>query len=561
MTLPFRGLGHPRRALRAQLLAGACLVWSGVCGLVLAAPDAPAPGPWPEALYNPRSAPDDLILPLPCGGAMAFRAVATPAASARTRLVGPFGGGTDGAGERHLLVGKYEVTALQYQTVMAQGAGLACPPVAPAAPAGRGTDGRLLAQAGVSRIDAVNFAAQLSRWLQANAARLPPCTGVERPCLPRVEGRPAFVRLPLDAEWDYAARGGALVTDAEFALARYPMPEGLERHAWFNRNSDGELAQIGLRLPNPLGLHDLYGNAWELMNDPYSSEAFPGQVGGDALRGGGIHSAEEDLRADARIEVQPYDSAGDVKTADTGFRVVLAAPVVTTAARRPAVAAPDGGTTVARPAPTAGLPVPSPSPPPADGRLRIEVDQAAIVLVDGEVQGAAVAGRALEVKGLARGTHQVEARAAGGRSAQTSLEIGSAVPALVRLHLDPTPEQVELALALGSAERLRVRKQLDDLGYPAGPVSDRFDASFRRVLRRFQEDEGLPVTGFLNLETRSRLALRVVQRGQPERPLQPPRPMPNQPPNQPPPRPGGSVLEFPDAGPGGGWMDPAPPGY
>ena len=547
MTLLFQGPGLLRRRLFAGLLVG---VW----GLVPAAPDDPAPGPWPEALYNPRPAPDDLLLPLPCGGAMAFRAVVTPAGSDRTRLVGPFGGGTDGAGERHLLVGKYEVTALQYQTVMAQGAGLPCPAAAPAAPAGRGTDARLLAQAGVSRIDAVNFAAQLSRWLQANAARLPPCTEGKRPCLPRVEGRPAFVRLPLDAEWDYAARGGVLVTDAEYVLPRYPMPEGLERHAWFNRNSDGELAQIGLRLPNPLGLHDLYGNAWELMSDPYSSEAFPGQVGGDALRGGGIHSAEEDLRADARVEVQPYDSAGDVKTADTGFRVVLAAPVVTTAARRPAAAASGGAAAGPRPLPAAGLP--PPSPPAADGRLRIEVDAAAIVLVDGEVKGAAGAGRALEVKGLARGRHQVEARASGDRVAEASLEIGSAAPVRVRLHLDPTPEQVEMALALGSAERRRVREQLDRLGYQVVAVSDRFDTDFRNVLRQFQGHEGLSVTGFLNAETRSRLALRVVQRGQPERPLQPSRPVPP----APPPRPGGSVLEFPEAGPGGGWMDPSLPG-
>jgi len=51
--------------------------------------------------------------------------------------------------------------------------------------------------------------------------------------------------------------------------------------------------------------------------------------------GGGIHSADADLRADARVEVQPYDAAGDVTTADTGFRVVLAVPIVTSGARPP----------------------------------------------------------------------------------------------------------------------------------------------------------------------------------------------------------------------------------
>jgi len=306
---------------------GILAVW-----LLIPAPLWAAPAPvvaWSATHYNPSPLPDDLVLPLPCGGALAFRPVATPAESPRTRLVGPFAEPA-GTAQRHLLIGKYEVTVQQYQAVTTQAAGQACPAVP-----GLTQTTRMAAQVGVSRIDAVNFAAQLSRWLQANAVRLPACEADARPCLPRVDGKPAFVRLPMDLEWEYAARGGAAVTDEVFARPRYPMPEGLDRHAWYNRNSDGEIAPIGRRLPNPLGLYDLYGNAWEVMNDPYSSTQFPGQTGGDVLMGGGIHSADEDLRVDARVEVQPYDAAGDVTTADTGFRVVLAVPVVTSAARPP----------------------------------------------------------------------------------------------------------------------------------------------------------------------------------------------------------------------------------
>jgi hypothetical protein len=34
--------------------------------------------PWPERFYNPQPSPDDLILPMPCGGSMAFRRIDVP---------------------------------------------------------------------------------------------------------------------------------------------------------------------------------------------------------------------------------------------------------------------------------------------------------------------------------------------------------------------------------------------------------------------------------------------------------------------------------------------------
>ncbi|AUB83954.1 SUMF1/EgtB/PvdO family nonheme iron enzyme [Candidatus Thiodictyon syntrophicum] len=520
-------------AVRRSLSLGLALALVAA-GPAAAAP-APAAAPWPAGLYNPKPLADDLILPLPCGGALALRPVATPADSRRTRLVGPFAGPT-GDAQRHLLIGKYEVSALQYQAVMAQGSGQACPPVA-AAPAGAQVDPRLAAQVGVSRIDAINFAAQLSRWLQANAGHLPPCAAGAAPCLPRVEGKPAFVRLPLDLEWEYAARGGALVPDDTFALPRYPMPEGLDRHAWYNRNADGEIAPIGRRLPNPLGLHDLYGNAWELMNDPYSSPQFPGQVGGDVLMGGGIHSADEELRADARVEVQPYDSAGDVKTADTGFRVVLAAPVVTSAARVPAAP-------------------PPPAPPretPADGHLRIEVDAYAMVLVDGEVKGSFDAGRPLELRGLRTGSHRIEVSplVSGYPKAEKTVVLTDAEPVSIQIHLEPTPERAESLLDLNPDQRRRVRRQLNDLGYPCDPASDRFDRGFQVVLREFQRESGLPITGKLTPETRAQLERRAAEQQRARKAAErAPAPAP---------QPGGRYLQPADSAPDGRWMDPAAP--
>ena len=475
---------------------------------------------WPEKLYNPKPLADDILVPIPCGGALAFRPVGTPAGSTRTDLVGPFGS-SDGAGERYLLIGKYEVTALQYRAILAQGAGGGCPTVQDLPEAEAASP-----QVGASRIDAVNFAAQLSRWLHANARDIPACTVGNRPCLPRVDGKPAFVRLPLDQEWEYAARGGGAVSDQVFAQPRYPMPEGLERHAWYNRNADGSIAPIGLRLPSPLGLHDLYGNAWEVMNDPYRSERFPGQIGGDVLRGGGIHSAEDDLRADRRVEIQPYDSKGDVQTADTGFRVLLAASVVTslsklsvpTDAGQAPQQMPDGGSLVgAGRAPADHLPpapvsTPPAAPPAQDGHLQIRVDAKSIVLVDGEVRGAAIVGGYLEVSGLARGTRLVEARAAGYADAETRVQIDGADPVEVRLHLEPTPERAESLLALTRADRYRVQKQLEELGYTCDPTQNNLSPGCRAQLEQFQQRNGLPPTGYMNAETRALLERQAVER-------------------------------------------------
>ncbi|WP_295393069.1 SUMF1/EgtB/PvdO family nonheme iron enzyme [uncultured Thiodictyon sp.] len=508
-----------RPATRCGPVLGAALVLAAVGAVA-------APSPWPPGSYNPRPLPDDVILPLPCGGALAFRPVATPAGSPRTTLVGPFTGPVTGpgeAGQRYLLIGKYEVTVLQYRAVIAQAAGRSCPALPP--PGNAQAAMLATAQVGVSRIDAVNFAAQLSRWLHANAARIPPCTIGPTPCLPRVDGQPAFVRLPLSTEWEYAARGGAQVTDDTFAARRYPMPEGLARHAWYNRNADGEIAPIGRRLPNPLGLHDLYGNAWEVMNDPYRSTQFPGQVGGDVLMGGGIHSADDELRADARVEVQPYDTAGDVTSADTGLRVVLAAPVVTS-----------GGSAAAS---------------VADARLRIELDARAMVLLDGELQGSFGVGTPLELTGLRHGSHRIEASplTPGYTPAAATVDLPDAAPVTVRLHLEPPPARAQSAPALTSDERRRVRQQLSDLGYPCDPASDRFDRAFAVVLREFQRESGLAMTGQLSAETRRVLEERSARQRQRAK----------SPAHSTPPPPGGRYLQSPAHIPAEPWMDPAPP--
>lgn len=157
--------------------------------------------------------------------------------------------------------------------------------------------------------------------------------------IPRTpDGAEGIVKLPTEAEWEYAVRGA----EGPSYKADDPYGGDLERYeVFFLPGSDGKAREVGSRPPNGLGLHDMLGNVRELMDGSYSVGGVAG--GGFLLKGGSYLSERAELRSSGRAEQQRLGKdSKPSRRPDVGLRLCLSAEIFTSLASTMPEAKEDG---------------------------------------------------------------------------------------------------------------------------------------------------------------------------------------------------------------------------
>ena len=128
-------------------------------------------------------------------------------------------------------------------------------------------------------------------------------------------------RLPTEAEWEYAARGGK-----KSSHYKYSGSGNIYDVAWHRDNSGGKTHAVGTKSPNELGIYDMSGNVWEWCSDWYGDYSAGAQTNpqgpssGSArvVRGGSWFHVARSCRVSHRYSYDPNTSFNDF-----GLRLVL----------------------------------------------------------------------------------------------------------------------------------------------------------------------------------------------------------------------------------------------
>ena len=307
----------------------------------------------PADCCNPRPASDDIELPMPCGMTMVLRPVAIPVSGflgdkqfpmglssteegrslyekqMAAHISAPFRqenlpaawSGKLPADEKdaycYYFIGKYEITRAQWAAVM-EGKEV--------------TEGGNLPVSDISWYDLQEFFRKYNEWLLSSHVD----------AVPRIDNVPAFLRLPTEAEWEFAARGGNLPPEVQVDND-FVLDEGrvVEDYAIFGSRYDAPMP-VGSRMANTLGVYDMAGNVAEFVQGGFrftisDTVAGGGHVrrlhgaeGGLLVKGGSFLATDEkDVYPGKRVEVQMFQKQADgsflpYSTRSLGARVVLA---------------------------------------------------------------------------------------------------------------------------------------------------------------------------------------------------------------------------------------------
>ncbi len=136
-------------------------------------------------------------------------------------------------------------------------------------------------------------------------------------------------RLPTEAEWEYAAKGGDLAGFENPPGLKYSGSNNLEEVGWYNENNGYETKPVGLKFPNELEIYDMSGNVFEWCWDWYDKDFYKKNVGKNpvnlktsslrVLRGGSWYADADHCRVAHRINGNP-----DNRHYYLGFRLVFA---------------------------------------------------------------------------------------------------------------------------------------------------------------------------------------------------------------------------------------------
>ena len=128
-------------------------------------------------------------------------------------------------------------------------------------------------------------------------------------------------RLPTEAEWEYAARGGKKSKGCQYSGSN-----NLDEVAWYTDNSSRQTHDVATKQPNELGVYDMSGNVWEWCQDWYGSYRSTSQTnptgaksGSDRVyRGGSWNSDARIYRSSSRGNISPGNADYGL-----GLRLVL----------------------------------------------------------------------------------------------------------------------------------------------------------------------------------------------------------------------------------------------